>query len=61
MCLVTSVVKHFRQKLESTEKVLEPVPIVGFLTGWFTFFSFSFSFYVALLLFSSRVSDVFMI
>lgn len=40
MCLVTSVVKHFRQKLESTEKVLEPVPIVGFLTGWFTFFFF---------------------
>lgn len=27
------IAKHFRQKLESTEKILEPVPIVGFLTG----------------------------
>lgn len=37
MSSVILVVVYFRQKLESTEKVLEPVPIVGFLTGWFTF------------------------
>lgn len=52
MSSVILVVIYFRQKLESTEKVLEPVPIVGFLTGWFTFPSFVFflTFYVVPLL-----------
>lgn len=30
---MTMVVETFRQRLESTEKVLEPVPIVGSLIG----------------------------
>lgn len=30
--------KHLRQRLESTQKVLEPVPIIGFLTGVLTIF-----------------------
>lgn len=46
MSSVILVVIYFRQKLESTEKVLEPVPIVGFLTGWF----FCLTFYVVPLL-----------